>query len=236
VIASALRGLVRPSLTRRLVVAQLALLVVVWAVLIVEFLWDITITNQWYEPQQLRERAEMIFAVIDGLADRPAQLQEALRRTDVFQRRENREEDEPSLRVTMNVWRDGELLYASPGRPGVVRTTLIDTMERIDVGGTRWRAYSQLSADGRTRLVLLLPGDASSVLFMFWTKGFLLLPLLISIPMLIIPAWISVWMALGPFRTLSTEIESKGPANLPWPVVIALVTRSAACTNSTISR
>jgi two-component system sensor histidine kinase QseC len=214
VIASALRGLVRPSLTRRLVVAQLALLVVVWAVLIVEFLWDITITNQWYEPQQLRERAEMIFAVIDGLADRPAQLQEALRRTDVFQRRENREEDEPSLRVTMNVWRDGELLYASPGRPGVVRTTLIDTMERIDVGGTRWRAYSQLSADGRTRLVLLLPGDASSVLFMFWTKGFLLLPLLISIPMLIIPAWISVWMALGPFRTLSTEIESKGPANL----------------------
>ena len=123
-IAAALRGVVRPSLTRRLVVAQLGLLVVVWTVLIVEFLWDITITNQWYEPQQLRERAEMIFAVIDGLADRPAQLQEALLRTDVFQRRENREEDEPSLRVTMNVWRDGKLLYASPGRPGVVRTTV----------------------------------------------------------------------------------------------------------------
>lgn len=213
-IAAALRGVLRPSLTRRLVAAQLALLVVVWTVLIVEFLWDITITNQWYEPQQLRERAEMIFAVVDGLADRPAQLQEALRRTDVFQRRENREEDEPSLRVTMNVWRDGKLLYASPGRPGVVHTSRIDTMERIDVGGTRWRAYSQLSSDGRTRLILLLPGDASSVLFMFWTKGFLLLPLLISIPMLIVPAWISVWLALGPFRALSAEIESKGPANL----------------------
>jgi two-component system sensor histidine kinase QseC len=131
----------------------------------------------------------MIFAVIDGLADRPAQLQEALRRTDVFQRRENREEDEPSLRVTMNVWRDGQLLYASPGRPGVVQTTLTDAMERIDVGGTRWRAYSQVSSDARTRLVLMLPGDASSVLFMFWTKGFLLLPLLISIQMLIVPAW-----------------------------------------------
>ena len=213
-IAAALRGVLRPSLTRRLVAAQLALLVVVWTVLIVEFLWDITITNQWYEPKQLRERAEMIFAVIDGLADRPAQLQEALLRTDVFQRRENREEDEPSLRVTMNVWRDGKLLYASPGRPGAVRTTLIDTMERIEVDGQRWRAYTQLSTDGRTRLVLLLPGDASSVLFMFWTKGFLLLPLLISIPMLLVPAWLSVWLALGPFRALSTEIESKGPANL----------------------
>lgn len=213
-IAAAMRGLLRPSLTRRLVVAQVALLVVVWLVLITEFLWDITITNQWYEPRQLRERAEMIFAVVDGLADRPAQLQEALRKTDVFQRRENREEDEPSLRVTMNVWRDGQLLYASPGRPGVVRTTRLDTMERIDVGGTRWRAYSQLSPDGRTRLVLLLPGDASSVLFMFWTKGFLLLPLLVSIPLLIIPAWISVWLALGPFRALSAEIESKGPATL----------------------
>lgn len=213
-IAAALRSVLRPSLTRRLVVAQLVLLVVVWTVLIAEFLWDITITNRWFEPQRLRERAEMIFAVIDGLADRPAQLQEALVRTDVFQRRENREEDEPSVRVTMNVWRDGELLYASPGRPGVVRTTRLDTMERIDVDGQRWRAYSQLSSDGRTRLILLLPGDASSVLFMFWTKGFLLLPLLISIPILLVPAWISVWLALGPFRALSAEIESKGPANL----------------------
>jgi signal transduction histidine kinase len=213
-IAATLRALVRPSLTRRLVVAQVGLLVAVWTILIGEFLWDITITNQWYEPRQLRERAEMIFSVIDGLTDRPAQLQEALRRTDVFQRSENREQDEPSLRVTMNVWRDGKLLYASPGKPGVVRTTVLDTMERIDVDGTRWRAYTQLSSDGRTRLVLLLPGDASSVLFMFWTKGFLLLPLLISIPVLIIPAWISVWLALGPFRALSAEIESKGPSNL----------------------
>ena len=49
---------------------------------------------------------------------------------------------------------------------------------------------------------------------MFWTKGFLLLPLLISIPMLLVPAWISVWLALGPFRALSAEIESKGPSNL----------------------
>ena len=213
-IAAALRGLWRPSLTRRLVVAQVGLLIVVWMLLIADFLWDITITNQWYEPKQLRDRAEMIFAVVDGLADRPAQLQEALRRTDVFQRKENREQDEPSLRVTMNVWRDGKLLYASPGRPGVVSTSRLDTMERIDVGGTTWRAYTQLSTDGRTRMVLLLPGDASSVLFMFWTKGFLLLPLLISIPVLIIPAWLSVWLALGPFRALSSEIESKGPSNL----------------------
>ena len=62
-IGAALRGLLRPSLTRRLVVAQVVLLVIVWTVLIAEFLWDITITNQWYEPRQLRERAEMIFAV-----------------------------------------------------------------------------------------------------------------------------------------------------------------------------
>ena len=49
-------------------------------------------------------------------------------------------EDDPALRLAMNVWQGDQLLYATPGEPGVVQTTQRGHLERLQVGGKAWRS------------------------------------------------------------------------------------------------
>jgi two-component system sensor histidine kinase QseC len=52
------------------------------------------------------------------------------------------------------------------------------------------------------------------VFLTFWAGGIVLLPLLISMPLLLLPALISVWMALRPFRQLAAQVAAKGTHDL----------------------
>ena len=208
------RSIVLPSLTRRLVLAQMALLLVLWLGSIGYFIYDIAYINRWYEPKQMRERAEMILTVMEGLADRPAQLNDALRRIDEFQRDENRERDDPGVRVTMNAWFGGELVYQSPGEPGVMATTRLDEIETSVQYDRRVRTYARESSRSSARVVLILPGDATKVFLTLWSSGTVLLPLLVSLPLLLVPGWLSVRLALRPFRELAAEVSGKGPQDL----------------------
>jgi two-component system sensor histidine kinase QseC len=45
-------------------------------------------------------------------------------------------------------------------------------------------------------------------------RGFYLLPLLISLPFLVIPAWLSVRLALRPWRQVTRETSERGPADM----------------------
>ncbi|NJN00257.1 MAG: hypothetical protein HC793_00825 [Aquincola sp.] len=47
-----------------------------------------------------------------------------------------------------------------------------------------------------------------------WSRGWLLLPLLVSLPLLVIPAWLSVRFALRPLARLSSEIATRGADDL----------------------
>ena len=52
----------------------------------------------------------------------------------------------------------------------------------------------------------------------FWLNGELWMPLLLSMPLLLIPAWLSVRLALRPFRALAEEVAGKGPQD-PEPLM-----------------
>jgi len=209
-----IRRITEPSLARRLVLSQSALLAVLWLSMIGYFVYDIAFVDEWFEPKQMQERSDMILAVADALSDRPEQLATSLLRIDEFQRDENRERDDPGVRVTMNVWLGEQLVYRSPGEPGVVTTTELDTIEKSVQNGRRLRTYTRESANSDARVTLILPGDAGVVFLTLWSNGIVLLPLLVCTPLLLIPAWLSVRYALRPFRTLSAELEDKGPADL----------------------
>lgn len=207
-------ALVTPSLTRRLVLAQLALLMTVWGVMIWLIIRDIAFTDQWYGPKLMGNRAEMILAVTEGLHDRPAELHEALRRIDEFQRTQYREEDTPGVRMTMMVWFGDQLVYVTPGERREVRATTPFVIEHSVQDGRRFRTYLHPSARSPARVLLLLPADAESVFLALWSRGFIMLPIVVSLPVLILPAWLSVWLALRPFRRVSAEIADKGPEDL----------------------
>ena len=208
------RRILQHSLARRLVFAQLGLLAVLWLLLIGYFVYDIAFVDDWYEPKQLEERADMILSVMDGLADRPAALAKALQKIDEFQRDENRENDEPGIRVTMNAWLGNELVYRSPGEPGIMESQHLDVLEASVQYNRRVRTFARQSTDSNARVVIILPGDAAATFVSLGRSGIVLLPLLVCMPLLIIPAWLSVRTALRPFRDLSADVASKGSRNL----------------------
>ncbi|WP_457332974.1 ATP-binding protein [Rhizobacter sp. P5_C2] len=204
----------RSSLVSRLVLAQMLTVLLLWSAAVAYFVWDTARYDEIFEPDHMGPRADMILALVDSLADRPEQLQEVLRKLDVFQRRENHEEDDLALRMSMNVWLGDRLLYASPGSPGVVPATQQRRLEKLVIDGMPWRTYTQQSARSAARVTLIRSGHAVSILFALGERGILILPLLISLPFLVLPAWWSVRLALRPWRRFSQEIETRSPGDL----------------------
>ena len=154
------RALTEPSLTRRLLLAQMGLLVALWLASIGYFVYDTAYVNDWYQPRQMRERADMILSVIDGMADRPGELRRALTQIDQFQRDENRENDDEGVRVSLNAWLGDQLLYATPGKPGVVQVSRFDELETSVQDGRRIRSFARSSVTSDARVVVILPADA----------------------------------------------------------------------------
>lgn len=209
-----LRRLLFASLVGRLVLAQMALVLLLWGSACAYLIHDTARYDEILEPRLASPRADMILAVVDALADQPDKLAAALKRIDVFQRRESNEEDDPALRQTMVVWKGDRLVYASPGEPGVLRTLKNRQLEKLEVDGTPWRTYSQASEVSDARVTLIRSGHTMKIIFALGSRGILILPLLISLPFLVLPAWLSVRLALRPWRRFSEEISSRGPDDL----------------------
>ena len=74
------RAIRTPSLTRRLMLSQLALMVAIWSVLVVLIIRDIAYTDKWYQPRLMNNRATMILAVAESLQGRPVEQHTALAR------------------------------------------------------------------------------------------------------------------------------------------------------------
>ncbi|MBX3606999.1 MAG: sensor histidine kinase [Piscinibacter sp.] len=202
------------SLVGRLVLAQMGMALLLWLAACAYLIWDTARYDEIFEPRLMGPRADMILNVVDALADQPQRLAEALEKIDRFQRRENEEADDPALRMAMNVWSGSRLLYRTPGEPGAVHTEKLRQLERLDIDGKPWRTYSQASAKSDARVTLIRSGHVPSILFAIGGRGILVMPLLVSLPFLILPAWLSVRLALRPWRRFSREIESRGPDDL----------------------
>jgi two-component system sensor histidine kinase QseC len=208
------RAVITPSLTRRLVFAQFGLLLVLWISMVIIIIRDIAYMDEWYAPRLMNNRGTMILSVVDGMADRPVELHEALTRIDEFQRGEHREEDTQGVRTTMMVWKGDELIYVTPGERRKVTATTPFVIEHSIQDGQRFRTWMQTSIRSDARVVLLLPADGEAVFLALWSRGFIILPIVISLPVLLLPAWLSVWLSLRPFRRLAEELAAKGPEDL----------------------
>src|SRR6185437_3013944 len=86
-------------------------------------------------------------------------------------------------------------------------------MEELDRGGQHWNAITRQSTQSGLRVMLLAP-SASGVWMTLTLKGFLIMPLVVSLPMLVLPAWLSMRLALRPWRALSEELATRGPHDL----------------------
>ncbi len=180
----------RPTLLRRLMMAQMLMLTVLWSLAVAYVLVEGT-----GEASNVgRGVLHAIISVADNLAGQPQRQEQSLRAIDEALREEFEMGQVPELAPRILVWREGKLLYKSPDAPSGIRSAGPDQMEVIYIKGQAWRSCSL--TEGATRVTVLEVGGPWQFFIAINSHGYYLLPLLISLPFLLVPAWLSIRLAM----------------------------------------
>jgi two-component system, OmpR family, sensor histidine kinase QseC len=206
----------QPSLTRRLTLAQLATATLAWVGLAIWAGHSLDAESNTAYTQLMHQSAELVLPLAHVMHHQPRLLQQTVQRIDKVQRAAFvPEAGQEALRMpALFLWWDGVLVYRSGDAPphagidqeaGLVPQVIFDQL---------WRAYVESSTDGRARFMMLTPATAQTAGFSPWSRSWLVLPLLASLPWLAIPAWLSVRFALKPWSRLTSEIAARAPEDL----------------------
>jgi two-component system, OmpR family, sensor histidine kinase QseC len=218
-----LKRALQASLLRRLVLAQMATSALLWVILVGVISMQVEEDDEENTRDIMRRGAAVVLPLAQALQAQPELLAQSLRRLDEFQRTvgsparasSGSGAREPQL-PRMYVWRDGQLAYSSIDADAnfKVEARSSEPLHRVMVNGMPWHQYVEDSADKRIRFVALAPATLEAYGFTPWSRSWLLLPLLVSLPLLLLPAWLSVRMALRPWAKVSSEIAAHGPDDL----------------------
>lgn len=224
---SALRWLTQPSLLRRLLFGQLLLLAGLWWLLVAVSAAQ-RVSDETLRAEVAGLRAIAVAAA--ALLDRPVALQaalEELERERAAGVSAGAEGAEAQLRTYTVVHHGERLLFASPGLAAVVlgpHPLGISDLEDARTGAspTRWRIVTEgvTAADGQLlRVSELVPEGPLLLLLSLNQHGGLVLPLLFSMPLLLVPALLSLHGALRPWRQLAAGLAARDSQDLrPVPL------------------
>ncbi|MDZ5632410.1 MULTISPECIES: ATP-binding protein [unclassified Janthinobacterium] len=198
----------RPTLVRRLMMAQMLMLTVLWSLAVAYVLFEGTSEASTVS----RGVLHAIISVADNLAEQPQRQEQSLRAIDEALREEFEMGQVPELAPRILVWREGKLVYKSPAAPSGIRSAGPEQMEVVYIKGQAWRSRSL--SEGATRVTVLEVGGAWQFFITINSRGYYLLPLLISLPFLLVPAWLSIRLAMRPWRKVAQEVAARGPQDL----------------------
>lgn len=198
----------RPTLVRRLMMAQMLMLTILWSLAVAYVLVEGTGEASNVSRGVLRA----IISVADNLADQPQRQQQSLHAIDEALREEFETGQLTELAPRILVWREGQLVYKSHDAPSGIRSAGPVQMEVVYVKGQPWRSHSL--AEGATRVTVLEAGGPWQFFVTINSHGYYLLPLLISLPFLLLPAWLSIRLAMRPWRKVAQEVAARGPQDL----------------------
>ena len=200
------RALTQPSLVRRLLIAQMLLLTLLWSAGAGYLL------SQGARPLlDTRKLYETINAIADELADDPDRRQRVLDRA-----HEAIVEDYDAINDPLPgfvVQQHGRIVYRSPKAPDFVPEGPLDTQFPLRLGGVAYVAKTMQAPSG-TRTTMFARNQGWNVFITIYSKGFYLLPLLISLPILVVPAWLSIRLAMRPWSAVAREMARRGPQDL----------------------
>jgi two-component system sensor histidine kinase QseC len=201
----------QPSLMRRLLLAQMAVVALLWTMAIALLLYD-----SYEDPELLKydKIFQSVLSITQNLADQPDRQQQSLAAFDLALLEAVGDGDAASdTAPVMQVWQKGKLIYRSTAAVPVILNTAPNRIETVKAGGREWRARTLVSPDGDTS-VMLAETSIWRLAVTVMYRGFYVLPLVISLPFLIFPAWLSMRVALRPWRQVTKETSERGPADM----------------------
>jgi signal transduction histidine kinase len=213
---AALRRWLQPSLVRRLMLAQMGTAALLWLALAGLAAMELNTQASDDDLEQMRLGASVVLQIAAALESQPEQLRQSLQRIDTFQR--STVAPDSALHALQlprfYLWRNGQLVYQSSDARADFKLETTGAMVDVVVNGLPWRSYAEDSVDKQWRFAAVTPASAEAFGLSPWSRAWLVTPLLISLPLLLLPAWLSVRFALRPWARVSSEIASRGPEDL----------------------
>lgn len=208
--------LVAHSMVARLLVAQMFVLCLLWLLALVYVVHDATRDKVTLE---LGSTYDAIFAVAGNELTEPAKMRESIRKVEAALRDMAGVDMSAFPGPSFIVENSEGILYRSAEVPPGARAGALGELPLFESGGNTWRARTVQSPHSDLRITSIMPADGVNIFLRLASRGTLLLPLLISFPFLILPAWLSIRLAQGPWTKAMADLATRGPQDLrPLPV------------------
>jgi two-component system sensor histidine kinase QseC len=201
-------AIVQPSLVRRLMVAQMALLTLLWTIFLGYISYEIGHDQELLHEDHIYHT---ILAVADDLADQPDRQMHSLKLIDLSLSKGYGSGD-PKLSPSLVLIQGGREIFRSPHAPAIdVGNLPLDRTELVSLGDRKWRLRTVQAEGSGTRAVMMVPAGGWYIFVTISMRGYYLLPLLINLPFLLLPAWLSIRLALRPWSSVAREVAARGP-------------------------
>lgn len=205
------RRLKTPTLVRRIMIAQMLLLTLLWCLFLTYILWEnlrspsMLLGNQTYET---------ILTLVDRMDDRPQDLTDVLEKFSKALREGYGGGEDPELSISLIVRKNNAIIYSSDGAPTEVKNTLYGKIQSVESEGRTWTSRTLKSGNSDAEVTLVTPAGGWNFFIYLNSRGYYILPLLVCIPFLLFPAWLSIRIAMRPWNKVVNEIASRTPEDL----------------------
>ncbi|WP_449544371.1 sensor histidine kinase [Lelliottia amnigena] len=200
-----------PSLVRRIIIAQMLLLTLLWCFFLTYILWE-----DLRSPPMLTSSKtyETIQKLVDRMDDRPLARTEVLEAFSQALREGYGGGEDPALSISLIVRKNNEIIYSSEGAPTGVINTKHGNLQTIESEGRSWTSRTLQSGSSDVEVTLITPAAGWNFFIYLNSRGYYILPLLVCIPFLLFPAWLSIRIAMRPWNKVVNEIALRTPEDL----------------------
>jgi len=192
-------------------VAQMLLLTLLWCLFLTYVLWE-----DLRSPPILTgsKTYETLFTVVESMDDRPQERTHVLAALSKAVREDYGGGEDPELSISLIVRKNKEIIYVSDGAPAGVTNTRYGKIERIQSEGRAWTSRTLKSANSDTEVTLITPAGGWNFFIYLNSRGYYVMPLLVCIPFLLFPAWLSIRIAMRPWNKVVNEVSLRAPDDL----------------------
>ncbi|NWC48939.1 sensor histidine kinase [Pseudomonas edaphica] len=200
-----------PTLIRRIMFAQMLLLTLLWCIFLTYILW-----NNLRSPPMLsgNQTYETILILVDRMGDRPHDLTDVLETFSKALREGYGGGEDPKMSISLIVRKNKEIIYSSDGAPVGVTNTGYGMIQSVQSNGRTWTSRTLKSKRSDTEVTLLTPAGGWKFFIYLNSRGYYILPLLVCIPFLLFPAWLSIRIAMRPWNKVANEVSLRTPEDL----------------------
>ncbi|QPF75750.1 two-component sensor histidine kinase [Roseateles sp. DAIF2] len=207
----------RPSLLGRMLKGFAAVLLLAWSLLIAREVYDVKVSQQRYAKADNEHLARGVLLLIEPLKDLPPQrLAEALAAHERLRHDFWQAKGYNAPWALMQIWLDGRQVHADTPALRSARPAELTPPPALPEDRD-WNQVQVGSADGRLliRRWQEVPGywHFSNTGMAYYAR-----PLLMSLPLLLLPAWLILRRGLRPLRQIGHQIEHRDARDLtPLP-------------------